>query len=110
MLNMLKLIGIDFGYSRIGFASGQLITKTATPIGTILAKRGSPQWNEIDNIIRSWYPDKIIIGLPIDTKDKETKITKDVRIFAKEIQKRYQKPIDLINEVFSTREAHWRLS
>ncbi|ORU22481.1 crossover junction endodeoxyribonuclease RuvA, partial [Francisella tularensis subsp. holarctica] len=29
-----SLIAIDYGKARIGIASGQMITKTATPIGT----------------------------------------------------------------------------
>ena len=106
---MLKLIGIDFGNSRIGVASGQMLTKTATPIATIAAKKGEPQWHELDKLIKQWRPSDIIIGLPIDAKDQETKITKQARAFAEKIGLRYHKPVHLISETFSTREARWRL-
>ena len=108
-LDMRKLLGIDFGNSRIGIASGQMITKTATPIATIMAKKGKPQLDELDQLVKQWRPSDIIIGLPIDAKDQETKITEQARIFAKEIKLRYQKPVHLISEAFSTREARWRL-
>ena len=106
---MLKLIGIDYGKSRIGVASGQMITKTATPLATIIAKNGRPNWQELDAIIAKWHPNAIIIGLPIDTKDEETQMTKDARAFASVIEDRYHKSVHLINEAFSTREARWRL-
>lgn len=104
-----RLIGIDYGAARIGVASGQMVTKTATPITTIIAKNGTPDWVKFDKLIKQWCPDEIIIGLPIDTKNRETAITKEARGFAKKIQERYQKPVHLINETFSTREARWRL-
>lgn len=104
-----RLIGIDYGAARIGVASGQMVTKTATPITTIIAKNGTPDWVKFDKLIKQWRPDEIIIGLPIDTKNRETAITKEARGFAKKIQERYQKPVHLINETFSTREARWRL-
>lgn len=106
---MLKLIGLDYGKSRIGIASGQMITKTATPIATIAAKQGEPEWHELDKVIKQWRPSDIIVGLPIDAKDQETKITEEARVFAQKIELRYQKPVHLISETFSTREARWRL-
>lgn len=104
-----RLIGIDYGKSRIGIASGQMVTKTATPITTIAAKNGVPDWQQFDQLIKRWRPHEIVVGLPIDTRDQETAITKEVRYFAKIIEERYQKPTHLITEAFSTREARWRL-
>ena len=98
-----RLIGIDYGKVRIGVASGQMVTKTATPITTIIAKNGIPDWVQFDKLIKQWRPDEIVIGLPIDTKDRETAITKEARGFAKKIQERYQKPIHLITETFCRR-------
>ncbi|QIV96058.1 putative Holliday junction resolvase [Allofrancisella inopinata] len=103
------LLAIDYGRARIGLASGQMITKTASPIGTIEAYDGKPNWFELDKVIKRWNPSDIIIGLPLDTKDLDTDITRDTRNFAKEVEDRYQKNVHLINEAYSTREARWRL-
>jgi putative Holliday junction resolvase len=107
MLN--NLIGIDFGRSRIGIASGQMITKTATPIGIIQAKDGIPRWQELDTICEERKPNRIIVGLSVDAQGEETDMTKSTRRFAEIIRSRYQKPTSLISEAFSTREARWRL-
>ena len=108
---MLKtFIAIDYGKSRIGLATGQNITKTANPLKTISAKSGEPNWQELDKVIKSWRPTDIIIGLPIDTNNQHTEITKAVINFAKAIKERYQCPTHYINEAYSTREARWQLS
>lgn len=104
-----KLVGIDFGKTRIGFASGQMITKTAAPIGTVIAVDGEPNWIEVDKIIKQWRPTDIIIGLPIDAHNQETDSTQAARDFATKVAERYSQPIHLVNEAFSTREARWRL-
>jgi len=103
------LLAIDYGRARIGIASGQMITKTASPIGTVEAFDGVPNWIELDKVIKRWNPSDIIVGLPLDTRDLDTDITRDARKFAIEIEERYKKPVHLINEAYSTREARWRL-
>ncbi|MFZ9034895.1 MAG: Holliday junction resolvase RuvX [Francisellaceae bacterium] len=105
-----RLIGIDFGQARIGIASGQMITKTATPVTTIDCYEGKVDWQQMDQLIKKWRPSDIIIGLPIDTNDLETDITKAARAFANDMKSRYHNTnIHLINEAYSTREARWRL-
>ena len=45
------LLAIDYGRARIGIASGQMITKTASPIGTVEAFDGVPNWIDLDKVI-----------------------------------------------------------
>ncbi|MDE5016734.1 Holliday junction resolvase RuvX, partial [Francisella tularensis subsp. holarctica] len=54
-------------------------------------------------------PSDIIIGLPLDTHNLETYITKSPKDFAKEVQQRYQIKVHLINEAYSNREARGRM-
>ena len=103
------LLGIDYGRARIGIASGQMITKTASPVGTVEAFDGVPNWIDLDKVMKRCNPSDIIVGLPLDTRDLDTDITRDARKFAIEIEERYKKPVHLINEAYSTREARWRL-
>lgn len=103
------LLAIDYGRARIGVASGQMITRTASPVGTVEAYDGVPNWIDLDKIIKRWNPSDIIVGLPLDTKGLDTDITRDARRFAIEIEERYKKIVHLINEAYSTREARWRL-
>ncbi|MFT6834724.1 MAG: putative Holliday junction resolvase [Francisellaceae bacterium] len=107
---MLKqLICIDYGKRRIGLASGQTITKTASPLQAISAKFGLPDWTALDKVIKTWNPNYIIIGLPIDTNGEYTKITKDVEVFGTAVNERYSAKVHYMNEAYSTREARWQL-
>ena len=54
-----RLIGIDYGKSRIGIASGQMVTKTATPITTIAAKNGVLDWQQLISLLRGGVPMKL---------------------------------------------------
>ena len=103
------LLAIDYGRARIGIASGQMITCTASPICTVEAYDGVPNWIDLDKVIKRWNPSDIIVGLPLDTRGLDTDITRDARKFAIEVEERYKKPVHLINEAYSTREARWRL-
>lgn len=104
-----RLLAFDFGLKRIGIASGQLITKTATPVTTIQCPTKEPNWKEIDKIVQTWRPTDIIVGLPIDAYGEITEITKLTQAFSEKVKKRYQKPVHLIEETYSTREARWQL-
>ena len=107
---MHKIIGIDFGLSRIGVAYGQTITNTANPVTTIKATDGDPDWEALDHVMDQWRPTRLVVGLPVDCYELESEISKQARAFAKLLEQRYSRPVDLINEAFSTREARWRLT
>ena len=44
-------LGFDFGYKRIGVAVGQQLTCSASPLATIQAQAGVPDWNMIAKVI-----------------------------------------------------------
>ena len=58
------LLALDFGLRRIGVASGSTITQTASPLQTIAAQDGEPDWTALDALIREWLPAILVAGLP----------------------------------------------
>ena len=58
-------IGFDFGLTRIGVATGQTLTQTATPLTVVVAEHGVPDWNDIAVILDDWKPDIVVVGLPL---------------------------------------------
>ena len=38
-------LGFDYGLSRIGVATGQTLTQTASPLTALPAQNGTPQWD-----------------------------------------------------------------
>lgn len=98
-------IGFDFGFKRIGVAVGQLLTRTASPLPTMNAIQGVPDWNQIQQHIHAWHPEAFIVGLPTCIDNKELYTTAAARRFAKALHQRFSIPVHLVDERLSTVEA-----
>ena len=99
------ILGFDFGMKYIGIASGQLITKTATPLKTIRATDGIPNWDEINQLIADWRPTVIVVGLPLNMDGSNQEITFCAKKFANRISHKFKLPVHLVDERLSTWEA-----
>lgn len=102
-------LGFDFGYKRIGVAVGQSLTCSASPLATLDAKQGIPDWNVVQKLISQWQPSVLVVGLPTCIDGTEQYTTGASRGFARQLRKRYQLPVHLVDERLSTREARAHL-
>lgn len=75
-INTQKLLGIDYGASKIGLALADLETKIATPF-KILIKEKNPIF-KIKEICEQENISKIIVGLPVGLKGVDSKQYKNV--------------------------------
>lgn len=105
MSNNERVLGFDFGTTRIGVASGQAVTGTATPLAPLAARDGIPDWNLLDHLIADWQPDALVVGLPLNMDGSISEMARRARKFANRIQDRYQLPCFLIDERLTTAEA-----
>lgn len=103
------ILGFDFGMKYIGIASGQLITKTATPLTTIRATDGIPNWDEIGQLIADWRPTAIVVGLPLNMDGSNQEITFCAKKFANRMNHKFKLPVHLVDERLSTWEAKHEL-
>lgn len=103
------ILGFDFGMKHIGVAVGQSLTGTATPLGTIAAKDGIPNWEEIKDTIAKWRPLQIVVGIPLHMDGSEQALTHAARRFAERLVERYQLPVLPVDERLSSWEAKRRL-
>ena len=102
-------LGFDFGYRRIGSAVGQHITQSASPLSTLSARQGTPDWQDIKKLIDEWRPEALIVGLPTHIDDSEQYTTPAAREFARQLETRFKLPVHLVDERLSTKEARSRL-
>jgi putative Holliday junction resolvase len=100
-----SVIGFDFGLKRIGLATGQLITATATPLVTLQAVNQAPDWENIEKHIRQWKPDALIVGIPYLTDGGESEITRAARNFSNKLAHRFGLPVYTVDESLSSFEA-----
>ena len=99
------ILAFDFGERRIGVAVGNTGTRTATALG-VLPARGTPDWEAVSRCVRQWSPGRAVVGLPYNMDGSETALTVTCREFAAELSKRYQLPVDLVDERLTSSAAH----
>jgi len=101
----LRVLGFDFGTTRIGLAIGQSLTASASPIDPVRARDGIPDWNQLDAVIAEWQPDALVVGIPLNMDGSISEMARRARKFANRIQDRYQRPCYLCDERLTTAEA-----
>ena len=57
------VLAFDFGLRRLGIATSNLATRTASPLTTLKVREGVP-WPDIDRLIAEWRPAQLVVGLP----------------------------------------------
>ena len=104
-----SVLGFDFGKKRIGIATGQTITQSATPLKTINQVHGNPDWSAIASEIEEYRPQALIVGMPYHDDGSENEMTAAVDQFCYELEKRFSLPVEKVNEAFSSQQAEERL-
>jgi putative Holliday junction resolvase len=85
------ILAFDYGTKRIGVASGDTLTGTARALTTLESKNANIPWPAIDKLIREYQPAQLVVGLPWN------------------METRYHKPVALVDERLSSREAEAQL-
>ncbi len=99
------LLGFDFGTKYIGIAIGQSVTQTATPLVTLRATQGVPNWQEVQKIIDEWQPTGLVIGLALQPDGSDSQTSLKARIFGKALKKRFTLPLHFVEERLTSVEA-----
>ncbi|MCH8140078.1 MAG: Holliday junction resolvase RuvX [Gammaproteobacteria bacterium] len=98
-------MAFDFGMRHIGVAVGQFITHTANPLATLSAINGKPDWDRLGNLIETWQPERLIVGLPLNMDHTEGEMCESARRFAKKLEHRYSLTVHMVDERLTTFEA-----
>lgn len=97
------LIAFDFGSRRIGVATANLHTRTATPLTTLDVGRDLP-WDSLDAVIADWRPGRLLVGLPQGSDGAEA-VAKQVRRFVGALIERYRIPVETVDESLTSAAA-----
>jgi len=103
------ILGIDFGFKKMGLAWGRLSTKLATPLKSISAHQGEPHWPTLDQYFREWQFKAIVLGIPKAMDDSMLYTTEPALKFVAVLEKRYQVPVFCVDERLTTKEARQRV-
>lgn len=98
-------LAFDYGLKRTGVASGNRLTRTATPRGTIAAQ-GDARFAQIAQRLKEWEPDALVVGIPFHPDGAAHENTVRAQKFARQLRGRYGLPVYEVDERYSTTEAH----
>ena len=97
-------LAFDFGLKRTGVASGNVLTRTATPQSTI-AVEGLARFPVIQARIGEWQPDALVVGIPFHPDGASHDNTQRAQKFARQLRGRFGLPVFEVDERYSTTEA-----
>ena len=97
-------LAFDFGVKRTGVASGNSLTRTASPQATI-AVVGDARQKAIAQRIEEWQPDALVVGIPFHPDGASHENTARAQKFARQLRSRYRLQVFEVDERYTTTEA-----
>ncbi len=101
------VLAFDFGLRRIGIATANFETRTASPLTTLRVDR-EPPWTELDRIFADWQPTQLVVGVP--EGEGAAAVARRARQFAAAIGSRYTLPVATVDETLTSVEAETTLA
>ena len=101
------VLAFDFGLRRVGIATANLATRTASPLTTLKVRDAIP-WSDLDRVIEEWRPAQLVVGLP--EGEGAASIARAVRAFVVQLGERYRLPVATVDETLTSAAAQSELT
>ena len=103
-LGLQTFLAFDFGIKRTGVATGNRLTRTASPQPTIAANRDQ-RLDAVALRIKEWQPDALVVGVPFHPDGAAHENTARAQKFVRQLRARFALPVFEVDERYSTTEA-----
>ncbi len=97
-------LAFDFGLKRTGVATGNRLTRTATPQASIAAV-GDARFAAIEQRLKEWLPDALVVGVPFHPDGAAHENTVRAQKFVRQLRGRFGLQVFEVDERYSTTEA-----
>jgi putative Holliday junction resolvase len=98
-------MAFDFGLRRIGLASGDSLTRSASPLATVAHHGSGPDWPTLDRQVRTLGPDVLVVGVPYNDDGSPGTLAPGADAFAAALRARYGLPVERVDERYSSTAA-----
>ncbi|HBI82965.1 Holliday junction resolvase RuvX [Orrella sp. NBD-18] len=99
------LLAFDYGAKKLGVALGNSLLRQARPLDIILEQTRVGRFERIEKLIRTWKPDRVVVGLALEPDGSEHYPAGHCRRFARQIEGRFGIPVVMVDERGSSVEA-----
>lgn len=97
-------LAFDFGFKRTGIATGNRLTRTATPQPTIAANNDQ-RLEAVALRVKEWQPDALVVGIPFHPDGAAHENTARAQKFVRQLRAKFALPVYEVDERYSTTEA-----
>lgn len=98
----LMVMAFDYGTQRIGVAVGNTLTKLGQPLKTIEEPNIDVRFKVIEDLIKEWQPNRLVVGLPCHPDGTEHEMSQKARRFGNQLSGRFQLPMDWVDERYTS--------
>jgi putative Holliday junction resolvase len=95
-------MAFDYGTRRVGVAVGNSVSKSGQALKMIAAPNSDAMFGEIEDLLKEWQPDRLIVGVPVYPDGTEHEMTAKARRFGNQLNGRFQLPIEWVDERYTS--------
>ncbi len=98
----ITILAFDYGTRRVGVAVGNTEIKVSQALKTIAATNAEILFQELENLIKEWQPDQIVVGLPTHPDGSEHEMTAKSKRFGNQLHGRFNLPVSWVDERYTS--------
>jgi putative Holliday junction resolvase len=95
-------MAFDYGTRRIGVAIGNTFTRTGQAVKTISESNDDARFKAIEDLIKEWEPNQLVVGLPCHPDGAEHEMTAKAKRFGNQLHGRFRLPVDWVDERYTS--------
>ena len=101
----MRVLALDYGSARCGCAISDPTGVLATPIEPVFAPDTRRGIGRLRALVAELGAERVVVGLPLSLSGGDSEQTAATRVFAAELERRLNVPVELYDERFTTRLA-----
>ena len=98
-------LAFDFGTKRVGVASGNSLTATATPLTTLAQVGNDARFAAIAALVTEWQPTTLVVGVPRHPDGAAHDNTRRAQRFGRQLHGRFGLPVVEVDERYTTTQV-----
>ena len=102
MPKALTVISFDYGTRRVGVAVGNSMTQSGQALMTIAASSSDTLFQKIENLLKEWQPDQLVVGRPVHPDGTPHEMTAKAVRFGNQLHGRFHLPVAWVDERYTS--------
>lgn len=98
----ITVMAFDYGTRRVGVAVGNSETGLGQALKTIAAPNQDSLFKEVENLLKEWQPERLVVGKPLHPDGAEHEMTAKATRFGNQLQGRFHLPVDWVDERYTS--------